>query len=78
MCGTLRSVEPWLFALLVKPFIAACFFLLIWVVAYAFRRLLPPGKIKRALFTPLPWLRDTNRGRSALRDLRENPRDFGG
>ncbi len=61
-----------------RPFVSFAFLLLVWLIAYGFRRFLPPGKIKRALFTPLPWLRDTNRGRSALRDLRENPRDFGG
>jgi hypothetical protein len=51
----------WLLALLIKPFAAfvvICFALLLSRLLY---RILPEGKIKKALFSPLPWYSGSRR-----------------
>lgn len=47
----------WWLAVLLKPFVALVFFLLAWAVARALHRVIPEGKAKRILYSPLPWLR---------------------
>jgi hypothetical protein len=47
----------WWLALIVKPFAAVAFFVVAWLVARLLHRIIPDGKIKRHLYSPLPWLR---------------------
>lgn len=44
-----------------KPFVAFVFFALAYVVSRILWRLIPDGKIKRALYSPLPWLDKSRR-----------------
>ena len=50
-------------ALLVKPFAALAFFLVAWLIAKALKRLIPEGRLKQVLYSPLPWLRKDSGGR---------------
>lgn len=43
----------WLFGLLLKPFIAVAFFVVVFVLARLAHALIPDGKVKDTLFTPL-------------------------
>lgn len=55
-------MEPWMWAVFLKPFVALAFFLLAWVIAQLLRRYIPEGKIKRVLYSPPFWLRDKSGG----------------
>lgn len=43
----------WLLALVLKPFVGLCYGLFVWGVSYLVWRLLPDGRVKRALLTPI-------------------------
>lgn len=43
-----------------RPFITLCFFVVAWLIAKLLFGLIPDGKIKKILYSPLPWL-DKNR-----------------
>jgi hypothetical protein len=47
----------WWLAVLLKPFAALVFFLFVWLIARVLHGLIPEGKAKRLLYSPLPWLR---------------------
>jgi hypothetical protein len=40
-------------ALILKPLVAVVFFVLVWVIAAAVIALIPDGKLKRLLLTPI-------------------------
>lgn len=44
----------WLLAVFLKGFFALLFFSFVWLVAAGLYKLIPDGKIKRFLFSPLP------------------------
>jgi hypothetical protein len=46
-----------------KPFFALIFAAIAWLIAKALYKLIPEGKIKRALYSPLPWFRDRKQRR---------------
>lgn len=48
----------WLLAIFVKPFFAVAFFMLAWAISRLLWRIIPDGKIKKALYSPPPWLRN--------------------
>jgi len=48
----------WLLAVFLKPFIFLVFCVLIYFVKAAIWKLLPDGKVKRILFSPLPGHRE--------------------
>jgi hypothetical protein len=43
----------WVIALIVKPFIAALFLMLVWWIKYMVWRFVPDGKIKAMLLRPI-------------------------
>lgn len=49
-------------AMLLKPLIAVAFFGIVWLLAAGVMRLIPDGKLRRALLTPLPGSKDRGRG----------------
>ncbi len=51
-------MDDWLLALLLKPFFAVLFFFFVFCLARVIRRLMPDGKLKRILFSPLPGHRE--------------------
>lgn len=51
----------WALAIVLKPFIAVLFFFLAFLIAAVIHRLMPNGKLKRILFSPLPGHRKSNR-----------------
>lgn len=57
--GLERVVMPdWLLAIFVKPFVFLAVFVVIYFIKEAIWRVLPDGKIKRVLFSPLPGHRE--------------------
>lgn len=48
-------------AVFLKPFVAFVFFALAYVISRLLWRMIPDGKIKRALYSPLPWLNKSRR-----------------
>lgn len=46
-----------------KPFFALIFAAIAWLIAKALYKLIPDGKIKRVLYSPLPWFRDRKQRR---------------
>jgi len=40
-------------ALLLKPFVAVLFFLVAWSIARLLSKIIPEGRIKRALYSPI-------------------------
>lgn len=51
----------WLLSIVLKPFILVVFFVLVWLIAAGLHKVIPEGRIKRILYSPLPWLRDNRR-----------------
>lgn len=47
-------MDNWLIAAFLKPFVLLVFFLFVWAISRLVYKLIPEGKIKRALFSPLP------------------------
>lgn len=44
-------IEPWILAIIVKPFaLAVLFLVIVWPIERAISRLLPEGRLKRILF----------------------------
>lgn len=50
-------------AVLLKPFVAFVMFALAFIVAHFIGKIIPEGRIKRILFSPLPWLDKSRRRR---------------
>lgn len=46
-------MESLFWAVLLKPLVAALFFCFVYCVAWCFWKLLPPGRVKTALFSPV-------------------------
>lgn len=44
----------WLLGVFLKPFVAVLFFTVAWLISRVIWRLLPDGKLRRLLFSPLP------------------------
>lgn len=44
----------WLLGVFLKPFFALVFFTFTWLVSRLIWKILPDGKIKKVLFSPLP------------------------
>ncbi len=49
-------------AMLLKPLIAFAFFMAVWLIAKGIAALIPEGKWRRMLLTPLPGSKDRSRG----------------
>lgn len=47
-------MPDWALAIVVKPFIALLFMLLVWIIAAVIHKVMPDCKLKRILFSPLP------------------------
>lgn len=52
----------WLLAVLLKGFFAVAFFMVVWLIAAGLYKVIPDGKIKRALYSPLPGHRHRRGG----------------
>jgi hypothetical protein len=48
--------------LFARPFITLAFFLVAWFISRLIYGLIPEGKVKRAIYSPLPWLRKRGDG----------------
>lgn len=47
-------MEIWVLGLFLKPLLGFVFLLLIWLIASVLHRVIPDGKVKRVLYSPLP------------------------
>jgi hypothetical protein len=45
----------WMLALILKPFVAVVVIFVALLISRLIYRFMPEGKLKRALFSPLPW-----------------------
>lgn len=51
-------MPDWALAIIVKPFIALLFLFVVWLIAKAIYKVMPEGRLKRILFSPLPGHRE--------------------
>lgn len=61
--------------IVVKPFVFLAFFLIVALIALGLRRIIPDGRIKRILFSPLPghssrgWEEPTGTGKKSNKSV---------
>jgi hypothetical protein len=52
----------WLLALILKPFVAVVLIMVALGISRLIHRVMPDSRLKRWLFSPLPWYRGRRRG----------------